>query len=61
MGLGRQRWPWARFAGPAVTLAIWVIVLSGAAWLKITIQQIAPFVWVITAVLAWPGLYFDLS
>lgn len=61
LGLGYSRWPWAIFAGPAVTLALWIIVLSGSVWAGFTLQQTAMPVWATTFLLMTVGLGLGLS
>ena len=61
LGFGLQRWPWALFAGPSVTLALWIISLSGAVWAKFTLQQIAIPIWIASGVLAVIGLVLAAS
>lgn len=61
LGFGRHRWPAAVFAGPAVTLALWIIVLSGAAWASISLQNIFGPVWIATLVLAVLGIVLRWS
>src|SRR5258708_24941294 len=52
LGHGRHRWPAALFAGPAGTLALWVITLSGAAWASIPLHRLSVPVWIATLLLA---------
>ena len=56
LGLGRHRWSAALFAGPTITLALWIISLSGAAWTSIPLPNVFGPVWMSTAVLAVIGL-----
>jgi hypothetical protein len=56
LGLGTHRWSAALFAGPAITLALWIISLSGAAWASIPMRNVFGPVWMSTAVLAVIGL-----
>lgn len=56
LGHGRHRWPAAEFAGPAVTLALWIIALSGAAWASIPLHRVSGPVWIGTLVLAALGI-----
>jgi hypothetical protein len=56
LGLGRHRWSAALFAGPTITLALWIISLSGAAWALIPLRSVFAPVWMSTAVLAVNGL-----
>jgi hypothetical protein len=56
LGLGRHRWSAALFAGPTITLALWIISLSGAAWASIPLRNVFGPVWMSTAVLAVIGL-----
>ncbi|MEH2470455.1 hypothetical protein V1281_000300 [Nitrobacteraceae bacterium AZCC 2161] len=61
LGHGRHRWPAALFAGPAVTLAIWIITLSGAAWASIPLQSLFGPIWMATLLLAIMGLALRIS
>jgi hypothetical protein len=61
LGLGHHRWVGAQFAGPAVTLALWIIVLSGAAWASIPLRVIFAQVWIATAILAAIGIVLWIS
>jgi hypothetical protein len=54
-GYGRHRWPAALFAGPAITLALWIIALSGAAWASIPLKEVLIPVWIATLFLAIIG------
>ena len=56
LGLGHHRWVGAQFAGPTVTLALWIIVLSGAAWASIPLRVIFVPAWIATAILAAIGI-----
>src|SRR5258708_18140847 len=56
LGHGRHRWPAALFAGPAVTLALWIIVLSGSAWASIPLHRISGPVWISSLLLAVLGI-----
>jgi hypothetical protein len=56
LGLGRRRWSAALFAGPTITLALWINSLSGAAWASIPLRNVFGPVWMSTAVLAVIGL-----
>src|ERR1700730_18230211 len=56
LGLGRHRWSAALFAGPTITLALWIISLSGAAWASIPLRNAFGPVWMSTAVLTVIGL-----
>jgi hypothetical protein len=56
LGLGRHRWSAALFAGPTITLALWINSLSGAAWASIPLRNVFGPVWMSTAVLAVIGL-----
>jgi hypothetical protein len=56
LGYGRHRWSAAMFAGPTVTLALWIISLSGAAWASIPLRMLFPPVWVGTLLLAALGI-----
>ena len=58
---GRHRWSAALFAGPAVTLALWIIALSGAAWASVPLKSIFGPVWIATLLLAALGVALRLS
>jgi hypothetical protein len=60
-GHGRHRWSAALFAGPAVTLALWIIALSGAAWASVPLRSIFGPVWIATLLLAAFGVVLRLS
>ena len=60
-GHGRHRWSAALFAGPAVTLALWIIALSGAAWASVPLRNIFGSVWIATLLLAALGVALRLS
>jgi hypothetical protein len=60
-GHGRHRWAAALYAGPAVTFAIWILVLSGAAWASVPLKTIFGPVWIGTLVLAVVGIALRLS
>jgi hypothetical protein len=61
LGFGWHRWRWAPFAGPAVTLALWIISLSATVWAKFTLQQTAIPFWTATLVLTVLGLSLGAS
>lgn len=61
LGHGRHRWQGALFAGPAITLALWIVALSGAAWASIPLRQVCGPVWIATALLAALGLALRIS
>src|ERR1700686_3119897 len=61
LGHGRHRWPAAQFAGPAVTLALWIIVLSGAAWASIPLHRFSGPIWIASLLLASLGIALRLS
>lgn len=61
LGHGRHRWPAALFAGPAVTLALWIISLSGAAWASIPLRLVSGRVWIATLLLAALGIVLRIS
>ena len=61
LGFGSDRWPWARFAGPAVTLSFWIIALSGTVWARLTLEQTAIPIWIATLLLAVIGFCLDAS
>jgi hypothetical protein len=54
-GFGRNQWPSGLLAGPAMTLAIWIILLSNAAWLSIPLRQVVWIVWAFTGLLGLFG------
>jgi hypothetical protein len=58
---GRHRWPAALFAGPAVTLALWIIALSGSAWASIPLERISGPIWIASLLLAALGLALRIS
>ncbi|KRR14229.1 hypothetical protein [Bradyrhizobium valentinum] len=60
-GHGRHRWSAALFAGPAATLALWIIALSGAAWASVPLKSIFGPVWIATLLLAALGVALRLS
>lgn len=60
-GLGRHRWSAVLFVAPAVTLALWIVVLSGAAWASIPLKDIFGPVWIATLALAALGVALRLS
>ncbi|WP_028180920.1 hypothetical protein [Bradyrhizobium japonicum] len=60
-GHGRHRWSAALFAGPAVTLALWIIALSGAAWASVPLKNIFGPAWIATLLLAALGVALRLS
>jgi hypothetical protein len=60
-GHGRHRWSAALFAGPAATLALWIIALSGAAWASVPLKGIFGAVWIATLLLAALGVALRLS
>jgi hypothetical protein len=61
LGHGRHRWPAALFAAPAVTLALWIIVLSGAAWASIPLHRVSGPVWIASLLLTGLGLALRIS
>jgi hypothetical protein len=61
LGHGRHRWSAALFAGPAVTLALWIIFLSGAAWASIPLRLVSGPVWIATLLLAALGIVLRIS
>src|SRR5450830_1048849 len=61
LGFGSDRWSGALFAGPAVTLALWIVSLSGTVWAKLTLQQTAIPIWIATLVLAAIGIGMAVS
>jgi hypothetical protein len=56
LGHGRHRWSGALFAGPGLTLALWIILLSGAAWASIPLRQVFFPVWTVTLLFAALGI-----
>jgi hypothetical protein len=61
LGHGRHRWPAALFAAPAVTLALWIIALSGAAWASIPLHRVSGPVWIASLLLTALGLALRIS
>jgi hypothetical protein len=61
LGHGRHRWSGALFAGPGLTLALWIIALSGAAWASIPLRHIFGPVWIATLLLAALGIFLRIS
>jgi hypothetical protein len=61
LGHGRHRWPAALFAAPAVTLALWIIALSGAAWASIPLHHVSGPVWIASLLLTALGLALRIS
>jgi hypothetical protein len=61
LGHGRHRWSGALFAGPGLTLALWIIALSGAAWASIPLRYVFGPVWIVTLLLAALGMYLRIS
>jgi hypothetical protein len=61
LGHGRHRWSATLFAAPAVTLALWIIALSGAAWASIPLHRVSGPVWFATMFLAALGLALRIS
>ena len=61
LGHRQSGWSAALFAGPAVTLAIWTISLSGAAWASIPLSQVSRPIWIATFLLAGLGLVLRAS
>jgi hypothetical protein len=59
-GLGRDRWPAALFAGPAMTCALWILVLSTAAWASCPLHMIAALVWTVTLIATIIGIAFAM-
>lgn len=47
--------------GPAVTLALWIIRLSGATWASVPLRSIFGPVWIATLLLAAFGVALRLS
>jgi hypothetical protein len=61
MGFGRHRWPPAAFAGAPLTLAIWIIAMSGAAWASFPFAKLSTPVFVFMALLAALGIVLRIS
>jgi hypothetical protein len=61
LGHGRHRWRGALFAGPVMTLALWIVTLSGAAWASIPLRLVCGPVWIATTLLAVLGLALRIS
>jgi hypothetical protein len=61
LGHGRHRWPSALFAGPAMTLALWIIALSGAAWASIPLHRFSGPIWIVSLLLAALGIALRIS
>lgn len=61
LGFGSRRWASATLAAPAVTLALFVVVMSGTAWASIAFSTIAFPVWIGILVLMIAGIALRLS
>src|SRR5260221_8703346 len=61
LGHGRHRWPAALFAGPAMTLALWTIMLSGAAWASVPLHRFSGPIWMASLLLAALGIALRIS
>ena len=61
LGHGRHHWPAALFAGPAVTLGLWIIALSGAAWTSIPLRLVSGPIWIVTLLFATLGIALRVS
>jgi hypothetical protein len=61
LGLGRHRWTASVFAGPAVTIALWIVTLSGAVWASIPLQRMCGPVWVASFFLTALGIGLRVS
>jgi hypothetical protein len=61
MGFGRHRWSPAPFAGVPLTLAIWIIAMSGAAWASIPLAKLSTPVFIFMALLAALGIVLRIS
>jgi hypothetical protein len=61
MGFGRHRWPLAEFAGAPMTLAIWIIAMSGAAWASIPLAKLSMPLFILMAMLAALGIALRIS
>jgi hypothetical protein len=61
MGFGRHRWPLAEFAGAPLTLAIWIIAMSGAAWASIPLAKLSTPVFILMVLLAVLGIALRIS
>jgi hypothetical protein len=60
-GYGRHRWSAALFAGAPMTLALWVVIMSGAAWASIPLSQVSSPVWFAMLLLAAAGVALRIS
>jgi hypothetical protein len=61
LGFGRHRWPLAEFAGAPMTLAIWIIAMSGAAWASIPLASLSTAVCILMVMLAALGIALRIS
>jgi hypothetical protein len=61
MGFGRHRWPLAAFAGAPLTLAIWIIAISGAAWASIPLTKLSTPIVILMMLLAALGIVLRIS
>src|SRR3981081_135289 len=61
LGFGRHRWSSAMFAGAPLTLAIWTVAMSGAAWASIPLASISTAVFVLVGLLAALGVALRIS
>ena len=56
VGLGMRGWPHALFAGPVLTLALWIVVLCLSVWSSLPVKQIAIPLWIGTLALGILGI-----
>jgi hypothetical protein len=61
MGFGRHRWPLAAFASAPLTLALWIIAMSGAAWASIPLAKFSTPVFILMVLLAALGIALRIS
>jgi hypothetical protein len=61
LGAGRHRWTSATFAGPPMTLALWTVAMSGAAWASVSFPVVSGAAWIAMLLLAGIGVALRLS
>lgn len=61
LGLGRHRWEASALAGPSVTLALWIVVMSGAVWASIPLHRVSGPVWIVSFLLTTLGIGLRIS
>jgi hypothetical protein len=61
LGLGHRNWKESSFAGPAVTLALWIVALSGAVWASIPLKNVCGPVGIASLALAVLGIALRIS